>query len=55
MATFVQGVAPLSYKAPVFDLDFAYMERMLKMRQNMYNKGAAKVKNLYDSLFSSSM
>jgi hypothetical protein len=55
MATFVQGVAPISYKPVVFDLDFAYMERMLKMRQNMYNKGAAKVKNLYDSLFSSSM
>lgn len=55
MATFIKGVAPISYKPVVFDLDFAYMERMLKMRQNMYNKGASKVKNLYDSLFSSSM
>lgn len=55
MATFVQGAAPISYKPIVFDLDFNDMERMLKMRQNMYNKGAAKVKNLYDSLFTSSM
>lgn len=55
MATFVQGVAPLSPKPVVFDLDFNYMERMLKMRQNMYNQGAAKVKNLYDSLFTSNM
>lgn len=55
MATFVQGVPAFAPKAVNFDVDFNRIERLLTLRQGMYDEGARKVKNVYDSLFNSAM
>jgi hypothetical protein len=55
MATFIPGMTDVFPASGAFDLDFNRVERMLKLRESMYQQGAKKVKSLYDSIFSSAM
>jgi hypothetical protein len=55
MATFIPGMTDVFPASGPFDLDFNRVERMLKLREGMYQQGAKKVKSLYDSIFSSAM
>lgn len=55
MATFIPGMTDVFPSSGAFNLDFNRIERMLKLRESMYQQGAKKVKSLYDSIFSSTM
>jgi len=55
MATFIPGMTDVFPSSGQFDPDFNRIERMLKLRESMYQQGAKKVKSLYDSIFSSAM
>lgn len=55
MATFIPGMTDVFPSSGQFDPDFNRIERMLKLRESMYQQGAKKVKSLYDSIFSSTM
>jgi len=55
MATFLPNVTDVFAGVSDFDPDFNRIERMLKIRENAYQQGAKKVKNLYDSVFNSQM
>lgn len=55
MATFLPNVTDVFPASTDFDPDFNRIERMLKLRENLYQQGAKRVKTLYDSLFNSEM
>ena len=55
MATFLPNVTDVFAGSSDFDPDFNRIERMLRLRENMYQQGAKKVKGLYDSLFNSAL
>lgn len=55
MATFLPNVTDVFAGSSDFDPDFNRIERMLNLRQGMYDQGAKKVKSLYDSIFNSQM
>lgn len=55
MATYipeVQGVIP-QFDIP--DLDYNRIERLLRLKEGLYAKGAKKVKNLYETAFNSAL
>jgi hypothetical protein len=55
MATYipeVQGVIP---QFDITDLDYNRIERLLRLREGLYAKGAKKVKNLYETAFNSAL
>lgn len=55
MATFLPNVTDIFPASTDFDPDFNRIERMLRLRENLYQQGAKRVKTLYDSLFNSDM
>jgi len=55
MATFLPNVTDVFAGSSDFDPDFNRIERMLSRRESMYEQGAKRVKNLYDSVFNSPM
>lgn len=55
MAIFLQNTSNVFAGASIIKPDFDRIERMLKLRQSMYDEGAKKVKSLYESVFNSAM
>lgn len=55
MATFIPGMTDTFAGSSPYTPDFNRIERMLKLRQNMYDQGVKQVKTVYDSLFNSSL
>lgn len=55
MATFLPNVTDVFAGPSQYTPDFNRIERMLKLRQNMYDQGARQVKTLYDSIFNSAL
>mgnify|MGYP003336427500 CR=1 FL=1 len=55
MATFIPGMTDVFPGSSPYTPDFNRIERMLKLRQNMYDEGVKQVKTVYDSLFNSSL
>lgn len=55
MATFIPNVTDVFPGSSEYNPDWNRIERMLRLRQKMYDDGASKVKTLYDSIFNSPM
>lgn len=55
MATFLPNVTDVFAGVSDFDPDFNRIERMLKIRENAYQQGAKRIKNLYESVFNSQL
>lgn len=55
MATFLPNVTDVFAGSSPYTPDFNRIERMLKLRQSMYDQGARQVKSLYDSIFNSAL
>lgn len=55
MATFIPNVTDVFPGSSEYNPDWNRIERMLRLRQKMYDDGARKVKTLYDSIFNAPM
>ena len=55
MATYLENVTDIFPGSSDFDPDFTRIERMMRLRDNMYEQGARYIKNLYNSIFNSPM
>lgn len=55
MATFLPGVTDVFAGPSAYTPDFNRIERMLRIREGMYQQGAQRVKSLYDSVFNSAV
>lgn len=55
MATYIPGMTDVFPGSSEYNPDWDRIERMLRLRQKMYDDGAQRVKNIYDSVFNSPM
>jgi hypothetical protein len=55
MATFLPNVTDVFPKSSEYTPDWDRVERSLKLRHQMYDEGANRIKTMYDSLFNSQM
>ena len=55
MASYIPNITDVFPEPVLYTPDFNRVERMLQQREGMYKQGAQRVKNLYESVFNSSM
>lgn len=55
MASYIPNITDVFPEPVLYSPDFNRIERMLQQREGMYKQGAQRVKNLYESVFNSSM
>lgn len=55
MASYIPNITDVFPEPVLYTPDFNRVERMLHQREGMYKQGAQRVKNLYESVFNSSM
>lgn len=55
MATFIPGLSRTFGPSPELRLNIDRVERMLRLRESMYQEGVKRTRNLYQSAFNSSM
>lgn len=55
MASYIPNITDVFPEPVLYSPDFNRVERMLQQREGMYKQGAQRVKNLYESVFNSSM
>lgn len=55
MASYIPNITDVFPEPVLYTPDFNRVERMLQQREGMYRQGAQRVKNLYESVFNSSM
>lgn len=55
MATFIPGLSRTFGPSPELRLNIDRVERMLRLRESMYQEGVKRTRNLYESAFNSTM
>ncbi len=55
MASYIPNITDVFPEPVLYSPDFNRIERMLQQREGMYKQGAQRVRNLYESVFNSSM